>query len=193
MRLAIISSAWSWPMTRLARGSGQVQHRLDLVPAPCGRPGCRSSRRRREATACASTVGRISGFSPCSSASSACRVFSSASSAARRPRRSIGAGFGRLLRCQPSGAVDRGAPPARSCAAQIEDAARPAPSPPPSGCSDPSDGVPLRPVSALAIVLRRSLDVIARRFLAPDDLQLGLQRLDPLARSHRPRPARRAG
>ena len=43
MRCAIISSACVWPMTRWLSVSAELQHGLDLVLAPCGRPECRSS------------------------------------------------------------------------------------------------------------------------------------------------------
>ena len=72
MRRAIISSAWRWPITRWfsVSASFSTASISFLTMRPTGTPvqSCTT-----DATACSSTLGRISGDSPCSSASFVCR------------------------------------------------------------------------------------------------------------------------
>ena len=81
-RLAMVASAWFWPITRLPRVSARLSTACTsfLTIRPTGMPVQSST---TVATACSSTLGRMSGVSPWCVASSDCRAFNVCSISAR--------------------------------------------------------------------------------------------------------------
>ena len=110
MRLAIIFIAWSWPITRFARCWSRFStvSISSLSIRPTGIPVQSPT---TVATACASTMGRISGVSPCIAVRSALRVFS----CTIRVARSSGVS-GLVAAASEPGAASTLVPPSRSLA-----------------------------------------------------------------------------
>ena len=159
MRRAIMSSAWLLPDDPLVQGVGQLQHGLDLVLDHAA---------DRDAGPVADDGGDRLGVD------------------GRQDQRRLALQLGQLgLRqarsCPSASAVGSAPRPARSVAAI-------SPSPAPSPLFQRRlDAPPAGRVSASSFVLRRRPRARAvavsmpARLLAPDDLQLDLQRLDPAA------------
>ena len=195
MRLAIISQAVALADDALGRAmSARLQHGLDLVLAPCARPGCRSSPDTTDATACSSTMGmdqrrlalqrrracRSSRSSPAASRDQlrlasrpAWRRRRSASPAPRRPasRLGVGAASPRRLRGSRSTSFSRAASALRGLRAARSVAATSA--------------------SISAMRSPSSTPIAASRSMMPPARVS--QRLDAPRGSPRPRPASRAG
>ena len=173
MRRAIISRPWRCPTTRCAQrvGSLRTASTSFLTIRPTGMPVQSAT---TAATAWASTLGRISGASPWSAAERGAAA--RGSSAQPRLR-----GHGGLLGL---GVVHGAGGAARGCG-------RPAPAPRSSAASSP----PAASSRRRAWPRRRSrrAAVEPRRFLAADDLELGLERLDRGGGSPPPPAAWRAG
>ena len=186
MRCAIISSAWRWPMTRSLERVGELEHRLDLVlhhPADRNAGPVRDDRRRPPARR---RVGRMSGrlalqlgelrpAARAESASSFCvRSGVARASTARLRAGAVGSrARGGGCACR---APSTGFPPARSFSRSSR-----MPSTSAFSSRQRSSSPPSRSRSAASFAsasARRDLGVDADRLLAPDDLELGLQRLD---------------
>ncbi len=197
MRLAMMSSACFWPMTRWFSVSASLS--TDSISFFTIRPtGMPVQSWTTLATACSSTVGRISGASPCSSASFFCSGASSARSALRsaslRPGSAVGAAAGApapsAMRRPPALDASRRRLRRRACAAAASTAGAGARSlarisrmrsTTPFSSSWRFCSIASR-VSSSSIDAERApaplADVDADRLLAADDLALGPQRLE---------------
>ena len=134
------------------------------------------------ATAWASTLGRISGVSPCSSASFVCSSLQLGEQllAPRRQRAGARLSAVRLAAVAQLARAARGSGRPASCSSAQR-------------CSSRASRSCLGRRASPRPRLRRAPIVDADRRLAVDDAELGLQRLDAPAASPPPRPAWRAG
>ena len=178
---------------------GELQHGLDLVLHHAADRDAGPVARPRGRPPASSTLGRISGDSPCSSASFACSVVQLGEQRRRaRSARRLGAARRAAAFCAPpafqraAGAFDR-----LAAAAQLARAARGARRPAPSRRSSAASSV-AEPLASRAPASRRRrvcalADVDADGLLAADDRRARSRAPRCGGGSPRPRPASRAG